>query len=334
MEAAGGLNQGRRRKLGGLRAPGLLIIAVSLILASCQKDRQEAPARDRLRVIATIFPLYDFARGVGGDRAEVTMLLPPGVEPHGFEPRPREIRRIQDADVFLFTHREMEPWALNLAQGAGGAKLLIIDASRGIELLPAGGTVHVHREGEKESKDHEHRVDPHIWLDFARAGRMVETILAGFIAKDPANAAYYQANAREYNKRLAQLDARFAEGLRLCKSPIIVSGGHTSFGYLARRYNLKYRAAYPLSPQAEPRPRELAGLVKLIKGLNIRHIFHEELLDPRIAQTLAAETGAALLRLHGAHNVTKEDISRGVSFLSLMEENLRNLQIGLLCPTR
>jgi zinc transport system substrate-binding protein len=309
----------------------VVILLLTLPCASCRKKDDAAKGDRKLRVIVTLFPLYDFAREIAGGKAEVNLLLPPGMEPHGFEPKPEDIFRVSRADIFIFTDRYMEPWAAELVKGVGNDRLLVVDAGEGAKFLPAAG-VDQH-DGEKGDHDHDHGkgMDPHIWLDFTNAQRMVENIAAGMAAKDPANRNYYLDRAASYNKRLAALDKKFADGLSGCPTRQFLHGGHYAFGYLANRYGLKYTAAYAASANAEPTPQKIAGLINLMRESGLKHIFYEELIAPTVADAIARESGATLLKLHGAHNITRDELEAGVTFFSLMERNLENLKAGLQC---
>lgn len=310
----------------------VFMLALAVASAGCRKEAEQgAGGSGKLRVVATIFPVYDFARAVAGDRAEVMLLLPPGMEPHSFEPRPDDIVRVSRADIFIYTNRYMEPWAAGIVKGAGGGKLTVVDASRGAKFLKAGsGEDHDgHDDGE-----HGHGgegMDPHLWLDFTNAQLMVDTIAAALAERDPTNRAVYQANAAAYRAKLADLDGRYRAGLSTCTTRTVLHGGHFAFGYLANRYGLRYESAYAVSADAEPTPAKLAKLVKQVRSEGLRHIYTEELLDPRTAETIARETGASILMLHGAHTVSRADLDAGVTFIALMEKNLASLREGLQC---
>ncbi|GLI38529.1 metal ABC transporter substrate-binding protein [Geobacter hydrogenophilus] len=310
----------------------VLMLVLATIASGCRKTEELGTGRSgKLRVVATIFPVYDFARAVAGDKAEVTLLLPPGMEPHSFEPQPADIVRVSRADLFIYTNRYMEPWAGEIVKGAGGGKLTVVDASRGAKFLKVG-------EGEDRDSHgaggHNHGgegMDPHLWLDFTNAQLMVDTIAAALAERDPTNRAVYLANAAAYRAKLADLDERYRKGLATCATRTILHGGHYAFGYLANRYGLRYLSAYAVSADAEPTPARLAKLVKQVRAEGLKYIFTEELLDPRTAETIARETGASILMLHGAHTVSKADLDKGTSFISLMEKNLANLREGLQC---
>jgi len=307
------------------------ILLIALLCASCQKKELPAGGEKKLRVITTLFPLYDFSREVAGDRAEVILLLPPGMEPHGFEPKPEDLFRVSKADIFIFTDKYMEPWAVDLVKKVGNSKLLVVDAGKSAKFLPAVGADD--HDGEKGDHGHDHGegMDPHIWLDFANARQMVENIAGAMAVKDPANRKYYLDRAASYNKRLAALDERFRESLAGCGTRQFLHGGHYAFGYLANRYGLNYKAAYAASANAEPTPRKIAGLITQIESDGLKYIFYEELITPTVAEAIARESGAKLLKLHGAHNIARDELEAGVTFISLMEKNLENLKVGLQC---
>ncbi len=283
----------------------------------------------RLKVVTTLFPLYDFAKQVGRERIEVSLLLPPGVEAHAFEPRPADIKRIQDADIFLFTNRFMEPWVGGLLKGIDTRSLIVVDTSQGITLLQRTDD---NNDGEHTRQDDSGNADPHIWLDLSNAMRMVDTIASQFIAKDPRGSDFYTKNADEYKKKLEELDKKYKNTLSHCTSRVIVHAGHFAFGYLTKRYGIMYVSAYKgFSPDAEPTPKRLVEITKNVRKYGIKYIYYEELSAPRVADVIAKETGCRLLMLHGSHNVSREEMESGATFISLMEKNLENLQVGLQC---
>jgi zinc transport system substrate-binding protein len=313
------------------RLSACLLLIVILLGSACRKGNEPGPETKKLQVVTTLFPLYDFARVIGGDRVEVSLLLPPGVEPHNFEPRPEDVIRLSKADLFVFTNRYMEPWAAAMLKGVDNRLLVVVDASAGALFIPVVETDEHESPGEAGGHHHEGVMDPHIWLSIPNAERMVENIRDGLTRKDPAGGDYYRKNAADYRMRLEKLDLTFREGLAGCRQHLFLHGGHNAFGYLAKQYGLNYLSAYAVSANAEPTPRQLMALVDQMKKNSLHAIFYEELLSPRVAEMIARETGATLLKLHGIHNVSREDLAAGASYLSLMEENLRNLRTGLQC---
>jgi len=294
------------------------VIALSVI----QGNKPKSIDSGKVKIITTLFPLYDMAKNIGADKAEVSLLVPPGVEPHTFEPKPSDIIKINEADLFVYTGRFMEPWAGDIIKGVTNKKLIVVDASKGTKMISA-----VFPDKDEPSG----ALDPHIWLDFDNAKIMARNIEQALEAKDPANKAFFKQKADDYNKKLIELDAAFRKTLSACKSKEIVYGGHYAFGYLAHRYGLKYLAAQGVSPDAEPTAKDLVRLVEQIKKNNIYYVFYEELASPKIAETIARETNAKMLLLNAAHNLTKDQFKRGVSFFEILNADLENLKIGLEC---
>ncbi len=324
----------KERRVRINRAAYCVLAALVLILLSGCRGSEDADSgghRIKLKVVASLFPMYDFAWTIGGGYAEVSLLMPPGVEPHSFEPTPADVARLNSADIFIFTNRYMEPWVEDILKSTDSSRLLIVDASSGLDLLMQGGA----GSGQEETKKHGHEdgqaPDPHIWLDFGNAIKMINTIRDAFIRKDPAHKDTYEKNAEVYRTKLEMLDDRYWEKLSRCRKKVMVDGGHYTFGYLARRYGLRYLAAYGLSPDAEPTAKDLARISKVLRQEGVTYIFQEELLSPRIAETISRETGASLLTLRGAHNISREELHAGTTFIDLMEKNLDQLVRGLQC---
>jgi zinc transport system substrate-binding protein len=309
-----------------MRARIFLLLFSSLLLVACNRPETPSPAT-KLQVVTSLFPLYDFARQIGGDQVEVTLLLPPGVEAHSFDPKPDDILRVNRAGLFIYTHKEMEVWAATIAASVDPAKVTIVDASIGARLLQAG-------DHDDEDVDHNHeagKIDPHLWLDFANAQVMVGNIAEAMATKDPTHRDLYLANAAAYRARLDKLDAAYRRALSACKKRTLLQGGHFALGYLATRYGLEYRAAAAVNPEAEPTAATLAALVKEMRRNDLHYLFSEELVSPKLAETIAREVGGTVLLLSAAHNVSKGDLERGVTFIEIMERNLKNLQTGLEC---
>ena len=306
------------------------LLLVSLLCAAffCTSCSRKGGGGDgRLRVVTTIFPLYDFVRAIGGENVSVQLLLPPGVESHSFEPKPEDVVRVSRADLFVYTNAEMEPWGAKLlasVEGKGGPQRL--EAGAGARYLSvrhgAGSGDHDHDHGGR---------DPHIWLSIANARIMVDTIAAAMAARAPAKRELFLANAAAYKKKLDELESSFRSGLASCRTREFIHGGHYAFAYLADDYNLTYLSAYGITADSEPSPRRMMDLVKTVREHGLKTIFFEELLAPRVAETVAAETGATLVKLNGIHNVTRQELDGGATYLGLMEQNLANLRKGLEC---
>ncbi len=288
-----------------------------------------------LQVVTSLFPLYDFARTIAGDKAQVSLLLPPGMEPHTFEPKPEDMIRINRSGLFIYTSKYMEPWADTVVKGIDNKSVRFVEAGKMVKYRAAVSADDDHH----DEKDGEHHrkpgvMDPHIWLDFSNAAIMVDAILEGFVFADPVNAPIYNKNADELKFLLAALDARFREVLATCETRKLLQGGHYTFGYLASRYNLEYHALSGITSDSEPSASRMAALIRQIRLSRTKYLFAEELLSPRLTETIASEAGVQVLALHGAHNLAKDEFSKGATFFDLMNTNLERLQKGLGCRVK
>lgn len=448
----------------------ILVIAVlSLFLTGCQQASQTTnhTTSQKMSVVTTLFPLYEFSRAVGADKVDVTLLLPPGAEAHTFEPKASDIIKISNAHVFVHVGAGMEPWAHDIVEGSHNQKLTLLDASSKVTLLKSdehGEHSHEHEgethafewagvfeltagtykwsfakvdgqyadpamkmvivqsediesiepkaeelmesepqeekkhnevltpkevtyllnfdeakdisvftisipqdgkyvfftehmptefeseehffkdsngkdiepimmEPESEAGHHHHHgeYDPHFWLDFSNDIKIVDAIAETFAQKDPANKEYYLANAANYKQKLLELDNRYKQGLESCKQKEFITGGHNAYAYLAKSYDIEYLSAFGISPDSEPTPKAIKEIADLTKEHGIKYVLFEELVSPRMAEAIAEQAGAKTMILNPGHNLMKEEFDNGVTFVSLMEDNLKTLRIALEC---
>lgn len=296
---------------------------ILVALTACGSGPHAAsPRQHKVKVVTTLFPLYDMARSVGGDKAEVTLLLPPGAEAHSYEPKPSDIVNVSEADVLVYTGKFMEPWAADVIKAAAGRHLIVVDASRGTKMIP--GVFH-------DVDEPPGSLDPHIWLDFDNARQMVASVAEALERADSANRVSYKRRADDYSHELTVLDSAYRTAFATCKDREIVYGGNYAFGYMAARYGLKYVAAQGVSPDADPTAQDLARLIEQIENDKVKYVFYEELTSPKIAQTIAGETDAKLLLLNAAHNVAKDQLEQGLTFFDILRADLANLKTGLEC---
>ncbi|MEK0313032.1 metal ABC transporter substrate-binding protein [Cohnella sp. 56] len=278
----------------------------------------------KLRVVASFYPMYEFARQVAGDRAEVVAMVPEGVEPHDWEPTPKDMAMLSKADVFVYNGM-VEGWAEQALSSAANAGRVNVEASQGVALASGDAEEAHEAHSEADHGDHVHDgADPHVWLSPALAQREVENIRDGLAKADPAHKSDYEANASAYIAKLQKLDADFKSGLQGTKRKDFVTQ-HAAFGYLAREYGLVQVPIAGLSPEQEPTPAEMAAVVQKVKSLGIGTIFFEELVDPKIAETIADETGAKTAVLNPIEGLTKQDKERHLDYIGIMENNLSAL---------
>lgn len=307
----------------------ILLLAVTLMAAGCGNKPSQADTAttgtNKVKIVATIYPVYEFARQVGGDKVDVSILIPPGAEPHEWEPTAKDLIKIKSASLFLYNGAGFEPVHKLLTKEVLGSAIPV-EVSQGIPLITGSG----HDDGQHHSHNSSSQaeVDPHVWLDPEFAKMEVDTIAAALIKVDQANQEFYRQNANRYKVELTKLHEEYAAALNTVTRRDIVTT-HAAFQYLAKRYNLNQIPVMGLAPDAEPTPEKLAAIVKFCREKQVTTIFFETLVSPRVAQTIAKETGAKLLVLNPADGLTDEDLKKGKNYLTIMRENLGNLKTAL-----
>ena len=304
-----------------------VFIALTCLLLIASVPRAGFSEQGKISIITSIFPLYEIAGKLGGDAVDVNLLLPPGTEPHTWDPRPSDIIRIEQSQLFIYMGPELEPWVSDVLQATAG------DGLEAIEIFPiiAESSTENHKGHSAGPEQNNKYTDPHIWLDFSYACKIAEVVSEALQKKLPGQAETISANAVLYIEKLRALDQRYATELAKCRKNQFVFGGHSAFAYLANRYGLVQIPLYGISPDSEPSPRRLGKTVRTIKKLGLQVVYFEELLNPRLAQVIADETGAATSVLNPGANLTISQWKAGVTFISLMEQNLESLKKGLDC---
>ena len=291
-------------------------VAASL-LAACGASGS-AVEDGRVSVVASFYPLAEAASKVGGDLVSVQNLTPPGVEPHDLELAPDDIEAIANADVIVYLGGGFQPAVEDALAEAEHA--VTVDALNAVATNAAPAS-----EAEEGLT-----VDPHVWLDPARYEEIVRAVADALAKANPANEATYASNAHAYVAQLAALDEEFRTGLSDCERTTIVTS-HEAFGYLADAYGLTQVGILGLSPEAEPDPRRLAELRDLVEREGVTTIFAEELVSPKVAETLASEAGVQVAVLNPIESLTDEQEKAGEDYLSVMRENLDTLRKALDC---
>ncbi len=288
----------------------ILLIVLLVSLAGCVQQ-PESTGTGKINVVTSIYPLYEFSKRIGGDKADVSILVPAGAEPHDWEPGPQDIIRIESARIFVYNGAGLEPYVDRIITKTEATKLIVVDSSEGIPLIKEGGTP-----------------DPHIWLDPVLAKHQVDAIEKAFIRADPKNSDYYMANAQALKQELDSLDANISKELAPAKKRIFITS-HAAFSYFAKRYNLTQIAIVGLSPDIEPSPAQIVEVVRLAKENKVKYIFFETLVSPRLSETIAKEAGAQTLVLNPIEGLSEDQIKQGENYFTIMQENLKNLKIAL-----
>ena len=286
---------------------------------------QAAPS-DKVSIVSTIFAPYDFTRQIAGGKAELTMLLPPAAESHSFEPTPRDIIRIQNCDIFIYVGGESDAWIQNIMDSVDTSNMKLITLMDCVETVD---------EEIVEGMDHDHEEDAepdeHVWTSPRNAKLIVQKISDTLCGVDPQNAPTYQQNTASYLESLNRLDASFQSVVDVAKRKTLVFGDRFPFRYFADVYGLDYFAAFPgCSTETEASAATVAFLIDKINAEEIPVVFHAELSNQKMANTISDSTGAKVLLLHACHNISKTDFESGIGYLELMNQNVENLKEALL----
>ena len=371
-------------------AMSIFIMAVSVFIVGCAKEGgndgdTQRDSDKKIKIVATLFPQYDFARQIAGDYADVTLLLPPGMESHSYDLRPSDMIKIRESDMFIYTGKYMETWAQTIIDSLDDS-VMVVDVSEGItlereedyfvdELEEHGEDEHEHNEDEHEEEaanehdedeheeeaahehdedeheeaahdhdededeeqhsshshaGHTHEYDPHIWTSPVYAMQMVENIVDALVSEDPQHESEYRQRADEYIAKLKEVDSAFRKVSESAQHRTIFFGGRFAMTYFVREYGFACVSAYhDCSAESEPSISSVMKMIDEIKESGAKAVFYEELVDPKVARTIAEETQVKLLLLHSAHNVSREEYENGVTYLDIMWQNVKNLEEGL-----
>ena len=335
-----------------------MILLIMVFAMGCSKPAQqpeqavqEEPQEKKLIVYASFYPMYDFAHKIGGEKIDLRLMVPPGVEVHDWEPTAKLMGEIEKADILIYNGLQMEPWVEKMIASVSSDKLKVVEASQGVTLLKAeeheheGEEAHEHdhegeeahdhegeedhKKGENHGEAHQHgEYDPHVWLNPINAMKQAENIKNALVAADEANKDFYEENYQKFSQELMALDAKFKEELSNRKRKEIIVA-HAAFGYLAHQYGLEQIAIAGLSPQEEPSAAKMAEISKFAKGHDVKVIFFETLTSPKLAQVLAQEAGAQTAVLNPLEGLTQEEMKAGKDYIAVMLENLAAIKNAL-----
>ena len=273
-----------------------------------------------LKVIATFYPLYDFAQNVGGEKISASILVPETVDVHDFEPTPSDIQNIATADVLIYNGADLEKtWLSSVIAASGNTKLILVDTSQDMPLLPVA----------PQFQNGNRTVDPHIWLDPTLAKQQVNNILQGLVEADPANSQYFTQNAQEYNAKLDNLNAQIlaVTTSQNVKTRYFVTF-HEAFAYFAKEYNLtQISISGPF--QEEPTPNDIQNVISAIHQYHLLYVGYESLENPAIPQSIASQTNANLIHMDPIEGLTAQEKAAGKDYISLMQKTLSNIELAL-----
>lgn len=296
----------------------LAVVLGGILVFLSQKDSQTEVQNGKIRIVASFYPLSYVATSVGGDLVAVNTVVHAGVEPHDFEPSPRDLVEIGNADLLIYNGASLEPWVKKWEQSASAHpkhSINMADAlkEKGVTLIEKNGVI-----------------DPHFWLDPTIMKSEMEIVRDMLIKIDEAHTQVFTDNANRFLNALDSLDQHFRAGLLSCSLRDIVVL-HDAFNYLARQYNISVTSIEGISPDEEPSPRELARIINLVREKGVKYIFFEAVASPKFSELIAREIGGATLVLNPVESLTTNEVQWGEDYVSIMEKNLNNLRKAMLC---
>lgn len=295
-------------------------------VSSAGETSSAAGEGQKLSVYTSFYTMQDFAEKIGGDHVTVTNLVPPGTEPHDWEPQPNDIVGLEQANVFIYNGAGMEHWADSVLGSLQNDKLVKVEASSGISLLE-GKSEHEDEESHADGAEEEEEssTDPHVWLSPLNAKKEMENIKNAFVQADPKNKETYEANYSKYAVQADELDSKFRKMTSELKNKDLIVA-HQAFGYLCKEYSLNQVAIEGLSPDSEPDAARMAEIIQFAKERKITTIFFEEMVNPKVAETIAKATGAKTAVLDPVEGLSDENKAKGLEYFSIMEKNLEAIR--------
>jgi len=326
----------------------IISLFAALILCITSAVSTGLAEEKKISVVTAIFPIYDWAREVIGENenAELTLLLDSGVDLHSYQPTAADIMKIASCDVFIYVGGESDKWVEDALKEAVNPNLTVVSLLEvlGSDVKPeeiVEGMKHEHEDhdheedghGEDHDHDHEEEAYEHVWLSLRNAQKLVSAMAEALGRADPAHAESYLANAAKYNEQLAALDAEYEKAVSASAHHTVLFGDRFPFRYLVDDYGLDYFAAFSgCSAETEASFQTIIFLAQKVDELQLPAVLTIEGVNHKIAETVVGATASknqAVLTMNSMQGCTLQDIQAGVTYLSIMEENLEVLRQAL-----
>lgn len=306
-----------------------ITLLLFLQLCGCGGGAYESGGKG-VRIVTTLFPAYDFAREIAGERASVCLLVPPGSEAHSFEPTAQDILRIQNCELFVYNGGESEAWVGEILEGLDGQvrTLTMLECVEKLEEETKEGMQHAHHEHEEDGQEMEY--DEHVWTSPVNAAKICAAICEELCEADVRNADYYRARLAAYTEKLMALDAQFRAIVDGAARHTVIFADRFPVRYFVEEYGLDYYAAFPgCEDDAEPSARTVAFLIDKVREEKTPAVLTIEFSNEKMADVICEDTGCEKRKFHSCHNVSLEELEDGVSYLELMEQNAESLREAL-----
>lgn len=302
----------------------ILLISILLILTGCGKNKEKT----KYNIVVTNYPEYDFVRAIikDVDDISVKMLLKPGSELHDYEPTPQDIISIKESDIFIYVGGESDSWVYDILSSIDNGNTKLIKLINFVDLYNEEIIDGMDDEGEEAEEE----PDEHIWTSPKNAITIIEKLKEEIINIDKDNQEKYVKNTKNYVDKLYEIDSEIREIVNNSKRNVLVFGDRFPLRYFTEEYNLLYRAAHKgCSESSETSAKTITYLINYIKDNNIPVVFHIELSNSSIANTISKETGAKILEFHSAHNISQNDFDNGITYVDIMKKNIDALKVAL-----
>lgn len=310
----------------------VLLFAAGLTACSAKPEKEDTNNTDKRSIVCTNFPEYDFVRQIVGDSADITMLLKPGAESHTYEPTPQDIITIQNSDLFVYVGGDSDAWVDGILDSMDQSKMKIFKLMDCVDLVEEELSEGMQAEAEDQGKDEEEspEMDEHVWTSPANAMEIVQKLSDTICNLDPVNQDTYKTNTANYLTKLKALDDQFRDVVNNASRKEIIVGDRFPFRYFCEEFGLTYYAAFPgCSTDTEADASTVAFLIDKVKSDNIPVVFHIELSNEQMCNSICEATGANSELLNAVHNVSDSDFKAGVTYIDLMEHNVEVLKEAL-----
>ncbi|MCC9296094.1 metal ABC transporter substrate-binding protein [Clostridium sp. WLY-B-L2] len=294
-----------------------ILSSIMFVFSGCSSSsgtNTDNKSQSKPKVVVSFNAMREFASAIGKDKIDITTIIPNGTEPHDFEPTAKDLKTLSSANVFIYSGLGMESWKDKVINSANNKNLIAVDASKGI--TPIKNT------DADEIKEHG-QYDPHAWISLKNAEIQSKNIKDALVKADPSNKDFYEKNYKSFSKQLEDLYSEYKTKFSTVKNKNFVTG-HAAFAYLCRDYGLKQNSVEGVFAEGEPSPQKLAELVNYCKQNNIKTIFVEDMVSPKVSNTLAKEVGAKVEKIYTIES--KED---NKNYIQSMKSNLEMIYNSL-----
>ncbi len=300
-----------------LKVLGALTLIVVMLTACSNRESKNNEEKDNtINIVTSFYGMKALTEEIGGDKVSIESVIPEGSEPHDFDIKAKDMKAIEEADIFIYNGAGMESWIEDVEAAISGKELIVVEASKGVELINADEEDE--EDGEHEGHNHSGK-DPHTWLGLSEAKIQGENIKNALVEEDAKNKEYYEENLKIFNEKIDSIIKEYNPKFKELANKNFVTG-HATFGYLCRDFGLIQKSIEGVFAEGEPSPKELQNLMEYCKGNNIKTIFVEELISTQLSDTLAKEVGALTKQIYTLHS--NED---GKSFSDVLKYNVETI---------